>query len=493
MQSFHPPVKNTWISPLSFYPIPEITAHVTFNVKHPSLFLHEARALLRLTGPLVLAQLAQTSMGFVDTVMAGRVSAVDLAAVAVGSSIFFPVFLFLIGLLNAVTPLVAQARGRGDARAVRHSIRQGMIIGAATGLLLMPVLWLMTPAMVWMGVNAEVIPITARYLFAVSWSLPVAGIFLALRNGGDGLGMPRLSMFAGFFGLLVNIIFNYLLIYGKLGLPALGGVGCGWATSISLLAMLLFMALLLQKSRIDGTRDLFSPAPGHFHRAIGAFLRLGLPMGLALFIECSIFALIALFIARLGAEVVAAHQIALNFTSLLYMLPYSLATALTVRVGFTIGRQRIGRMRRVIRTGLGLALGGAALTSLLMFGFAGQIAALYSPDPGVRRLASALLFFAAVFQFPDALQASCSGILRGFKDTRIPLLLILLAYWGLGLPMGYGLGLGGLWGGTPGPQGFWIGLIVALTVAAGLLGYRVRVMLRRLEGAGRQPVKAGRP
>ena len=192
-------------------------------MKSTSLLLHEAAILLRLTGPLVLAQLAQTSMGFVDTVMAGRVGAVDLAAVAVGSSLFFPVYLFLVGLLTAVTPLVAQAHGRGEGLAVRHSIRQGMVIGLATGILLMPVLWVMAPFMAWMGVSPEVIPRTGRYLFAISWALPVAGIFLALRNGADGLGRPRFSMFAGFLGLLVNVIANYLLIYGKLGLPALGG------------------------------------------------------------------------------------------------------------------------------------------------------------------------------------------------------------------------------------------------------------------------------
>ena len=461
-----------------------------------SLFLHEAAVLLRLTGPLVLAQLSQTAMGFVDTVMAGRVSAVDLAAVAVGSSIFFPVYLFLIGLLSAVTPLVAQAHGRGDGAAVRRSVRQGMVIGLATGLLLMPVLWLMHPFMVWMGVSEAVIPLTSRFLFAISWGLPLAGLFFPLRNCGDGLGKPRLSMFAGFFGLLVNIAANYLLIYGKLGLPALGGVGCGWATSFSILAMLVFMALLLAKSRIDGTDRLFAlfpegaGVPGAF---LPSFLRLGVPLGLSLFIECSIFTVIALFIANLGAEVVAAHQIALNFTSQLYMLPYSLAMALTVRIGFTIGRKRIQRLRRTIRTGLILALAGSILTCLLVLGFASEIAALYSPDPIVRGLAASLLVFAAIFQIPDAIQVNCGGILRGCKDTRVPLLLMLTAYWGIGLPMGYGLGLARLGGLEPGPQGFWIGLICALIAAAGLLGHRVWVVLRRLEGESGQPVTTGRP
>lgn len=455
------------------------------------LHLHEAGVLLRLTGPLVLAQLSQTAMGFVDTVMSGRYSAVDLAAVAVGSSIFFPVYLFLIGLLSAVTPLVAQAHGRGDGQTVRHSIRQGMAIGLATGLLLMPVLWAMRPFMVWMGVDAEVIPITDRFLFAISWGLPLGGLFFALKGGGDGLAKPRLSMVAGFAGLGFNIVANYLLIYGKLGLPALGGAGCGWATSLSILAMLVVMAALLNRSRIDGTRKLFSP-PKIAQPTAGAsaFLRLGVPLGLALFIECSIFTIIALFIAKLGAQVVAAHQIALNFTSQLYMVPYSLAIALTVRVGFTIGRRRPARLRRVVRTGLVLALTGSVCTCLLMALFAREIAMLYSVDPAVQALAATLLLFAALFQLPDAMQVNCGGILRGCKDTRVPLLLMLLAYWGIGLPLGYGLGLARLGGLEPGPQGFWIGLICALATAAVLLGLRVRVMLRRLTGEG---TRAARP
>ncbi len=462
-----------------------------------SLVHHEAGLLIRLTLPLLFAQLSQTAMGFVDTVMAGRYASIDLAAVAVGSSLFFPVFLFLLGLQSAVTPLVAQANGRGDAAAVRRSIRLGVTIGFTAGVLLMPLLWSMRPFMVWMGVSAEVIPITARYLFAISWGLPLGGVFFALKGGGDGLARPRLSMFAGFVGLAVNIVANALFIYGRFGLPELGGVGCGWASALSLLVMPLCLAWLLARSRLAGTGRLFAPpradAPASSGPSVRGYLRLGLPLGLALFVECSIFALIALFLARLGSTVVAAHQIALNFTSLLYMLPYSLATALTVRTGFAIGRRRVRRLARIVRTGLGLALAGSSLTCLCIVVFREQIAALYTAEPAVRVLAASLLVYAAFFQPVDALQVNCSGILRGCRDTRVPLVFMLVAYWGIGLPLGYGLGMAE-WGGmAPGPQGFWIGLIVALAAAAALLGGRVRVTLGRLEEGSGGAVRAGRP
>ena len=462
-----------------------------------SLVHHEAGLLIRLTLPLLFAQLSQTAMGFVDTVMAGRYASIDLAAVAVGSSLFFPVFLFLLGLQSAVTPLVAQANGRGDEAAVHRSIRLGVTIGFTVGVLLMPLLWSMRPFMVWMGVSAEVIPISARYLFAISWGLPLGGVFFALKGGGDGLARPRLSMFAGFVGLAVNIVANALFIYGRFGLPELGGVGCGWASALSLLVMPLCLAWLLARSRLAGTGRLFAPpradAPASSGPSVRGYLRLGLPLGLALFVECSIFALIALFLARLGSTVVAAHQIALNFTSLLYMLPYSLATALTVRTGFAIGRRRVRRLARIVRTGLGLALAGSTLTCLCIVIFREQIAALYTAEPAVRVLAASLLVYAAFFQPVDALQVNCSGILRGCRDTRVPLVFMLVAYWGIGLPLGYGLGMAG-WGGmAPGPQGFWIGLIVALAAAAALLGGRVRVTLGRLEEGSGGAVRAGRP
>ena len=351
--------------------------------------------------------------------------------------------------------------------------------------------------MVWMGVSAEVIPISARYLFAISWGLPLGGVFFALKGGGDGLARPRLSMFAGFVGLAVNIVANALFIYGRFGLPELGGVGCGWASALSLLVMPLCLAWLLARSRLAGTGRLFAPpradAPASSGPSVRGYLRLGLPLGLALFVECSIFALIALFLARLGSTVVAAHQIALNFTSLLYMLPYSLATALTVRTGFAIGRRRVRRLARIVRTGLGLALAGSTLTCLCIVVFREQIAALYTAEPAVRVLAASLLVYAAFFQPVDALQVNCSGILRGCRDTRVPLVFMLVAYWGIGLPLGYGLGMAG-WGGmAPGPQGFWIGLIVALAAAAALLGGRVRVTLGRLEEGSGGAVRAGRP
>lgn len=446
-------------------------------MKIKNLHLLEGLCQLRLTGPIILAQLSQTAMGFVDTIMAGRVSPVDLAAVAVGASIFTPLFLFMVGLLSAVMPLVAQAHGRSDAKGMRTAMQQGLLTGVITGIVLMFLLMSISPFLIWMDVDAAVIPLTEKYLFAVSLGFPITGLFLALRNGSDGFSKPRLSMFAGFVGLTVNVIANYIFIYGKFGIPAMGGVGCGWATSLSMLAMFIAMAFMLGKNRSTASLGLFNHLAPRLIRTIHILLFLGLPIGLSLFVECSIFAVIALLISRLGAEIVAAHQVALNFTSLLFMVPYSLSMALTVRVGFTIGRQQNRRLARVVKSGLTIALCCAIITCLFIIISAKFIAAMYTPDPDVQALAASLMIFAAFFQLPDAIQINCAGALRGFKDTKIPMVLMVVAYWGIGLPIGYMLGLGELGGREQGPEGFWIGLICGLTASAFFLSRRLHKLL----------------
>jgi len=450
-------------------------------LKKNKLFRHEAWLLLKLTGPILLAQLSQTSMSFVDTVMAGRVGPVDLAAVAVGSSFFFPIFLFLVGLLSAVTPLVAQAHGSRDSTNIFRSLQQGIVVGLFCGILSMVLIWQLSPLFQLLHISPQIASPAKRYLFAVSLGMPFAGIFLALRSGGEGVSLTRLSMVAGFVGLAVNIVANYVLIFGKLGLPSMGGVGCGWATAISMFAMMATMVVLLQRSRIEGVTNLFHRLDRSLWQSMGQFLGLGMPIGLSLFVESSIFAIISLFIARFGAEIVSAHQIALNFTSLLFMLPLSLSIALSIRVGFCVGSRQPVRMKRVVQTGLFLALCFACVTCIFIITCADTIALLYTKEIAVRQTAVHLLLFAALFQLSDAIQVNCCGALRGCKDTKIPMLLMIFAYWGIGLPVGYGIGIIGLGSFEPGAEGFWIGLIIGLTFSAIFLGIRLYKMVNCLQ------------
>ena len=441
--------------------------------------LAEVRAQLAIALPILGGQLAQTANGFVDTVMAGRLSALDLAAVAVGASVWVPVFLFMTGVLMSATPVLSRNLGAQDYHRISPIAQQGLwlalVIGVAGALVLRSV----APLLQWMEVAPELRALVEGYLYALSWGMPGAALFLALRSYTEAMAHTRPVLLISIAGLLINIPCNYLLIYGGFGFPALGAVGCGWATSLVFWAMTLMMAVYIRRhpayrpARLTLTQLHMEPATALY------ILRLGLPVGLSIFFEASIFAVIALLISSLGPEVVAGHQIALNFTSLLFMIPLSLALAVTVRVGHARGRHDLPGLGEAIRTALLLTTLVGALAAILLLCFRDLVPAIYTDNADVRALATRLLLFAALYQLSDAWQVAISGVLRGFEDTAVPMVITLFAYWGVGLPLGYVLGLTDWLRPAMGPDGFWIGLLAGLTTAAALLYLRLQQHRRR--------------
>lgn len=450
----------------------------------------ELKGLTALSGPLIAAQISQSAMGFVDTVMAGRVSSVDLAAVAMGSSIWFPVFLFMLGILMAVTPSVAQLHGAGKEEEIGAHVRQALLLGLTLSLLLIPVLRHAGPVLRWMEVDPLAAPLTLAYLEGVSWGMPAAAAYFVLRHFSEGLSCSRPSMVIGLVGLSFNALANYTLIYGKFGFPALGGVGCGWATALTMWLMCLCMVATVRRGAVYRPARLFAAWPRPDLRELGQILRLGLPIGCSIFVEASLFAVIALLLGSLGADIVAAHQITLSFASLIFMVPLSISSAISVRVGQAIGRRDPDGAALAGYAGIGLTAVIALCSSTLCLLFPEPIAALYTSNAKVAAMAVGLLGLGALFQVSDAIQVSTAGALRGYKDTRIPMALQVLAYWVVGLPLGYSLGLTSLWGAPMGAPGFWIGLIAGLTASAVLLSLRLRSVTRRHRGKG-APAPAG--
>ncbi|WP_122313605.1 MATE family efflux transporter, partial [Pseudomonas marginalis] len=304
-------------------------------------------------------------------------------------------------------------------------------------------------------------------------------LYYVLRCFSDGLGRTRPSMVMGLCGLALNIPLNYIFIYGHLGLPAMGGVGCGWATAIAMWVMMLGLAGWTRWGPAYQSSELFKRFDWPQWAVIKRVLGIGLPIGIAIFAESSIFAVIALLLGSLGATVVSGHQIALNVSSLVFMIPYSLSMAVTVRVGQALGRGEPREARFAAGVGMGTALAYACLSCSLMLVFREQIAAIYTPDPVVIHLASMLIVFSALFQFSDSIQVTAAGALRGYQDTRVTMVLTLFAYWGVGLPVGYALGLTDWLGEPSGPSGLWQGLIVGLSCAAGMLLVRLARSARR--------------
>ncbi|MEE4250164.1 MAG: MATE family efflux transporter [Alcanivoracaceae bacterium] len=438
----------------------------------------EARSQLLLALPILGGQLAQTGNGFVDTVMAGRVSPVDLAAVAVGASIWVPVYLFMTGVLMSATPILSRKLGAKAYHRINPIAQQGLWLSLGLGLLAALVLRSMTPVLMWMEVDAALQPKVTGYLDALSWGMPGAAVFLTLRSYTEAMSHTRPVLLISVIGLLINIPSNYILIYGKLGMPALGGVGCGWATTLVFWCMALMMGGYIQRHPAYAIARLHLKQAHVEARTAWYIFLLGLPVGLSIFFEVSIFAMIALLISSLGPTVVAGHQVALNFTGLLFMIPLSLAIATTVRVGHGRGQGNVAAVRLAVKSAMLMTVVIGVVAGSLLFLLRHQVPWLYSNDSEVRAIASSLLLFAALYQLSDAWQVTVSGALRGFEDTTVPMFITLLAYWGIGLPVGYALALTDLLVPAMGPQGFWIGLLSGLTAAALMLSVRLNYRIK---------------
>ncbi|PPI85090.1 MATE family efflux transporter [Marinobacter maroccanus] len=435
--------------------------------------LTEWRTLAILGGPILIAQVAQMANGVIDTIMAGHASAEDLAAVGIGSSLWMPLFLFFMGMLGALQPIISGYNGAREVNKIMPATWQGLYLAAAGSVIMILLLTHVHPVLALLNLEANTARITQGYLNAFAWGIPALLLLTALRGLTDGLGHTRVIMAFSVLSTLINLPMNYIFIYGKLGLPAMGGVGCGWATSISNGVAAAALLVYLNRSRVYRQFHLISDWVKPDLAGIRYILGIGVPIGFTIFVEASLFSVIALFLAPLGPVVVAGHQIALNVVSLLFMLPLSIGMALTLRVSFLMGARAPATARLISRSSLILASATALVFAILLFVFSREIAALYTSDTEVQAVTVRLLMFAALFQIADVIQVTCISALRGYKDTRIPMFIMLFSFWGVGMPLGYMLTFMD-WPVPPmGAAGFWVGLTGGLASASILLGWRL--------------------
>ena len=430
--------------------------------------MNERRLIAGHAATVFIGQIAVMGFGVTDTLVAGRSSPEALAALSVGSSLYITVFVALMGVLQALLPIFSEHMGAGRKQAIGHCFEQGLYI---CGLLSIGGAYLLChPQLIleWTQVPADLQGVVTDYLAILSWALAPALLFRMFSTLNQSLGHPRVITLIQVLALLVKIPLSMWLALGTQGQPGMGLIGCAWATWWVNLAMLLAMIGLLVWAPMYRPLRIGAPWRRPDWATIQPMLALGLPNGLSLLVEVSSFAFMALFIARMGNLPLAAHQIASNVATLLYMVPLSLSIATSARVSYWIGANQTHRAFEVQRLGIGLVAGCALALGLLVWLCRHPLAAVYSQEAEVALLASQLLAWLALFHLGDAMQALGMFLLRCHKVTLMPLLVYALMLWGLGLG-------GGQWiayHGTPWssalqhPVAFWISSSLALALTS---------------------------
>ena len=448
----------------------------------PNQFAHESRALLRLASPLILSQVAQMLMGLVDTVMSGHAGAVEQAVVGLGVALWIPVFVGLMSVVQAVSPIIAHHYGAGDHAAVVRDAREGIWLAVCVSLVPLILVPWAPDLLTFAGIAPALAERAGIFLWGIGLGLPAALIYRSLAFYSASINQTRPIMVLSFLGLVINAVLNWVLIYGHFGFPAMGGAGCGWATGIGMWVALIGLVAWTRYAAAYKPCYLWHAWTLPRWAAQKRLLRIGLPMGGTGLAEVAAFSSIAVLVGRFGEAQIAAHQIALNFSALIFMLPMGLSSALTIRVGQSLGAGDSRTARDIAWTGVvvGLLIATLAIGPIILLRH--QVAAIYSSDHAVQALAANLLLFAAFWQLFDATQVCAIGALRGYKVTLMPMLLMLIAFWAIGIPSGTWLAYSGIAGGAPlKVYGFWIGLVIGLVlVSLGLVAGLRSVADRRL-------------
>lgn len=439
----------------------------------------ESRVSFKLGLPIALGQLASMAMSIVDTLLAGQHGSITLAAVAIGSAIWSLSMLICIGLMMAIPPTVSQLNGAGKRDEIAPIWRQALWLAVFVGALLFAFMRWSPQLLVLMQIEETVRIPAAEFLHAVSWGAPGLALFFATRYLSEGLAWTQPTLVFGVAALILLVPIGYVMLFGYGPIPEMGAAGLGYATALIMWLEFIAFAVYLHKSVHFSDLGLLARFEWPKLVAIKQLLVLGVPMGIAIFMEGSLFVATALFIGQLGAVDVAAHQIALNVASASFMIPLGIALATTVRVGHAVGARDYSAVRWAMKAGLFLVLITQTLSAIMLI-FAGNwISSLYTDDAAIASLASTLMVYAALFQYPDGIQALSGGALRGLKDTKIPMFITVFAYWAVGLSAGLFLGMNQ---GLRAP-GFWLGLTIGLSVAAVLLFTRFWHRLNKIEQA----------
>lgn len=438
----------------------------------------DIKKLLSVMIPILVAQISTAGVTFINTTMAGHAGADDLAGVSVGAGLFYPLLASIIGLLMAGTPLMAQLIGRKERESLPFIVRSGMVIGLSVwALFTAAYFFFIDDLLASLALEAAVEHIARYYLMTMIGVVFFLALMIPLRCLTDTAGSTSISMKLFLMAPVINGIFNYLFIYGHGGMPALGGIGAGLATMMTYGFLLGLFLLVVMKSKDLGGRQIFSSLALR-SKDLREYLVVGVPSGLSIFMEMSLFSLIIVFLSRYGTDALAAYQIADNFASLVYMLPVSCSMALTILIATAVGAGDMTLARRYKKAGFVVAMAGAMMTASFTVLFRNSIGSVYTDDAAVALIAGQFLIYSAGWQLFDAISTPIQGILRGLKDTRISFILMVLAYWGGCFPMSLFLDSHT----ALGADSFWLGLDFGVGCSAFLMILRLLYVERKLDG-----------
>ncbi|WP_109437200.1 MATE family efflux transporter [Aquimarina sp. AU119] len=448
-------------------------------------YTKEFRYNLKLAAPVMLGMLGHTFVGLIDNIMVGQLGTAELAAVSLGNSFMFIAMSLGIGFSTAITPLVAEADGENNFKTGKSAFKHGLFLCTTLGIALFLLILVAKPLMYFMKQPIEVVELAIPYLDLVAFSLIPLVSFQALKQFSDGLSMTSYPMYATLIANVVNIVLNYLLIFGKFGFPQMGIVGAAVGTLVSRLVMVIFLWILLrgkEKSKAYVTQIKFFVLES---KMLNKIIALGFPSALQMFFEVAIFTAAILLSGILGKNPQAANQIALNLSSMTFMVAMGLSVAAMVRVGNQKGLQQFAELRRIAISIFLLSFLIAIVFALIFIIFNQMLPKIYLDVKDVKNLtdntevitiAAKLLLIAALFQISDAIQVTVLGALRGLQDVKIPTFITFIAYWVVGFPISYYLGLYTEYKSS----GIWIGLLAGLTASAVLLYVRFNVLTKKL-------------
>ncbi len=431
---------------------------------------------LKIFFPILIYQFANYSASFVDTTMTGQYNTMDLAGVSTATSLWNPFFTFLTGIVSAMVPIIGHHLGRGKKEEVASDFYQFIYLAFGLSLVLLGmVVFLAPPVLNHIGLETQVAAVAVSYLWYLSIGIIPLLLFSVIRSLLDSLGLTKLSMYLMLLLLPLNCGFNYLLIYGAFGFPELGGAGAGLGTSLAYWCLLGISIIILVKQKNLKELHLERRSPLKLERIIEG-ISLGLPIGGTVFAEVIIFSVVGLIMAKFSSMIIASHQSAMNFSTLMYAFPMSISSAMAIVVSYEIGAKRFDDAKTYIKLGRWIALIFAGFTLSFLYILRDIVASLYGNNPDFIELTSTFLTYSLFFQLADTFAAPLQGILRGYKDTIVPFYLGLIGYWGVAIPLGYLLDQAT----DLGAFAYWIGLIASLIVSGCLYQWRLQTVMKKL-------------